>query len=95
MEQIQYNAVHIFNPPLDGLVILWIQTRIGLLIYYAIEVYNKPLFAIITTGQQHALSTEATNAALEQMLDYVTTLLNYRITYLASDMVVETHSDAS
>ena len=60
-------------PPLDASEILRIQSIVGLLLYYDQAVDNKLLVALIELGQQQATATEATNGAINQLLDYVTT----------------------
>ena len=46
-------------------------------------------------GQQQATATKATNDAINQLLDYVTTYPDDGITFRASDMVLSGHSDAA
>ena len=46
-------------------------------------------------GQQQATSTEATNDAINHLLDYVATYPAYGITFRVSDMVLSAHSDAA
>ena len=55
---------------------------------------NKILVALIKIGQQQASATEATNEAIEELLDYVTTYPNDGINYRSSNMVLAGHSDA-
>ena len=57
-------------------------------------VNNKMLVAISATGPQQASSTEDTNKAIHQILDYYATYPDYGILYRSSDMIIAGHSDA-
>ena len=46
-------------------------------------------------GKYQATATEATNDAINQLLDYVATYPADGITFRASDMVLSAHSDAA
>ena len=75
--------------------ILRVQSIVGPLIYYTRAVENKLLVAMSELGQQQSTATEATNNAINQLLDYVATYTADGITFLASDMVLSYHSDAA
>jgi len=90
----QFAAEEDTSPSLDGAGILRVQGIVGSLLYYARAVNNKLLVALNAIGSEQATATEATNAAIDQLLDYVATYPNDGITYRASDMVLAAHSDA-
>ena len=52
------------------------------------------MVAINTIGTKHASSTEATNDAVHQLLDYLATYPDDGILYRASDMILVAQSDA-
>ena len=54
-------------PPLNAAVILRVQSIVGALLY------NKLLVVLSELDQQKASATEATNDAINQILDYVAT----------------------
>jgi hypothetical protein len=71
-----------------------VQAIVGALLYYVHAVDNKLLVALIKLGQPQAAATEATNNAVDQLLDYAATYL-HGITYRASDMILSAHSDTA
>ena len=71
-----------------------VQGIVGALLYHDRAVHNRLLVGLIAIGAQQASATEKTTVAIDQILDHVTTYPNNGITYRASDMVLETHSDA-
>ena len=82
------------RPPLDAAGIKRVQGIFSALLCYGVRVDNKLLVALSTIGSQKAAATEATADAIHQLLDYVFTYPNNRITYRSSDMVLAGHSDA-
>ena len=82
------------SPALDHAGVRRIQAIVGALLYYARAVDNKLLVALSAIGAQQASATEATAAAIGQLLDYCATYPSDGIVYRASDMVLCAHSDA-
>ena len=82
------------SPPLDEAVIKRIQEIIGAFLFYGRAADNKLLVTLNLIGTQQAAATEATNEAINQMLDYLDTYPNDGIVYHASDMILAAHSDA-
>ena len=76
-------------------VVRRIQGIVGSLLYISRAVNNKPLIGLSTIGAKHANTTEATSAAIDQILDSVATYPNDGIIYCTSDMVLCGHSDAA
>jgi hypothetical protein len=64
------------SAPLDAAGIKCVQGIVGALLYYARAVDNKLLVAINSIGTQQAAATEATAAAISQLLNYVATYPN-------------------
>ena len=58
-----------------------VQAIVEALLYYARAVDNKLLVALSELGQQQASATEATNDAIDQLLDFVSTYPADGITY--------------
>ena len=65
-----------------------------MLLYYAWEVHNRLLVGLSAIGAQQLSATEQTTAAIDQILDHVSTYPNDGITYRSSDMILAAHSDA-
>ena len=82
------------SPPLDEAGIKRIQEIVGAVLLYGREFGNKLLVTLNTIGTQQAAATEATNAAVNQMLDYLTKYTNDTIVYVPSDMILAAHSDS-
>ena len=61
--------------------------------YYARLVHNIIFVGLRAIGAQQASATEQTAAAINQILDHVAKYPNDGITYLASEMILEAHSD--
>ena len=59
------------SPPLDEAGIKHIQAIVGAVLFYGRAVDNKLLFTLNSIGTQQAASTEATNEAVNPMLDYI------------------------
>ena len=81
-------------PPLDEGGIKLIQAIVRNVLFYGRSFDNKLLVTLNSIGTQQAEATEATNEAVNQMLDYLPTYPNYGIVYRASDMILAAHSDA-
>jgi hypothetical protein len=72
-----------------------LQQIIGSILYYARAVDNTMLMALSALASAQAHATEDTAKALVHFLNYCTTHPDATIRYLASDMVLHVHSDAS
>ncbi len=68
----QLTHVNPYSPPLSTEGVLRSQGIIGALLYYAHAVDNKLLATLSTLSSQQATATEATDAAMNQLLDYFT-----------------------
>jgi hypothetical protein len=79
------------TPPLSKKQCINIKKITGSVLYYTRELY--PTFKGITTEQTKA--TEKTQAASDQLLDYLASHPDVTIWYHASDMMLHIHSDAS
>ena len=82
------------SPPLDEAGIKRIQAIVGAVIFYGRAVDNKLLVTLNSIGTQKASATEATNEAVNQILDYLATYLHDGVMYRASNMILAAHSDA-
>jgi hypothetical protein len=83
------------SAPLNATGIKHVQGIVGALLYYARAVEKKLLVALNAIGTQQAAATEATAAAISQLLDYVATYPNDGTIYRSSDMILAAHSDAA
>jgi hypothetical protein len=85
-----HNLSHVdpYSPPLSTEGVKRIQGIIGALLYYAHAVDNKLLATLSTLRSQQATATEATNVAMNQLLDYLTTYPDSGTTYRASNMTL-------
>jgi hypothetical protein len=83
-----------YSPPLSTEDVKRIQGIIGALLYYACAVDNKLLATLSTLSSQQATVTEATNVAMNQLLDYLATYPDNGTAYCASDMILCTHANA-
>ncbi len=91
----QLTHVDPYSPPLSTEGVKRIQGIIGALLYYACAVNNKLLATLSTLSSQQATATEAINAAMNQLLDYLTTYPDDGTTYCASNVILCTHANAS
>ena len=82
------------SPPLDEAGIKRIQSIVGAVLFYGRDVKNKLLVTLNSIGTQQVASKEATNEAVNQMLDYLSTYSNDEIVYHASYMILAAHSNA-
>ena len=90
----QYTHIETPTPKLDPKGVLRIQAIVGALLFYGRAVDNNLLVALNTIGSQQAQATEATNDAMDTLLDYVATYPDDGILYRASDMILAAHADA-
>jgi hypothetical protein len=81
--------------PLSNKQIKCVQDIVSTLLYYGRAVDPTILPAISTIASRQAQSTETMADACHQLLDYATTHPNAGICYLASNMILAIHTDAS
>jgi hypothetical protein len=89
----QLTHVDSYSPPLSTEGVKRVQGIIGTLLHYACAVDNKLLASLSTLSSQQATATEATNVAMNQLLNYLATYLDNGTTYRASDMIHCAHAD--
>jgi hypothetical protein len=82
------------TPPLIAQQCLTIQKVTGSVLYYARAVDPIVLMPPNDIATEQTKATEKTQAAINQMLDYLATHPDATIRYHASDMVLHIHSDA-
>ena len=80
--------------PLEKEGIRSVHMIVGALLWVGQAVNNKLLVALSVIGSQQSTSTEETNKAIHQLLDYSATYPNDGIIYRSSDMVLAGHSYA-
>jgi hypothetical protein len=90
----QLTHVDPYSPPLSIEGVKRIQGIIGTLLYYARAVDKKLLATLSTLSSQQATATEATNVAINQLLDYFATHPDDGSTYCTSDMILCAHTNA-
>jgi hypothetical protein len=83
------------RPPLAVKQCLNIQKVTVSVLYYAKEVDPTVLMRLNDTATEKTKATEKTQAATNQLLDYLATHPGATIIYHASDMILHIHSDAS
>jgi hypothetical protein len=83
------------TPPLTAQQCLTIQKVTGSVLYYARAVYPTVLMPLNDIATEQTKVTEKTQAATNQLLDYLATHPDATIRYHASDMILHIHSDAS
>jgi hypothetical protein len=83
------------TPPLTAQQCLTIQKVTGSVLYYARSVDPTILMPLNDTTTEQTKATEKTQAATNQLLDYLSTHPDAAIRYHASDMILNIHSDAS
>ena len=91
----QFAANESDSPKLPPAGVLHIQQVVGSLLYYALAVDCTLLVAL---GDLAAVQTQATEKTLEKtiwLLNYAASNPDASITYVAGDMCLHTHSDAS
>jgi hypothetical protein len=83
------------TPPLTAQQCLTIQKVTGSVLYYARAVDPTVLMQLNDIATEQTKATEKTQAATNQMLDYLATHPDAKIRYHASNMILHIHSDAS
>jgi hypothetical protein len=83
------------TPPITVQKCLTIQKVTGSVLYYAREVDPNVLMPLNDIATEQTKATEKTQAATNQMLDYLATHPDATIQYHASDMILHIHSYAS
>jgi hypothetical protein len=83
------------TPPLTATQCLTIQKVTGSVLYYARAVDPTVLMPLNDIATEQTKETEKTQAATNQLLDYLATHPDANIRYHASDMILHIHSDAS
>jgi hypothetical protein len=83
------------TPLLTDQQCLTIQKVTGSVLYYARAMDPTVLMPLNDIGTEQTKATEKTQAAMNQLLDYLATHLDAIIRYHASDMILQIHSDAS
>jgi hypothetical protein len=83
------------TPPLAAKKCLTIQKVTGSVLYYARAVDSTVLMPINNIATEQTKATEKTQAATNQLLDYLATHPDATIRYHASYMILHIHSDAS
>jgi hypothetical protein len=83
------------TPPLTAKQCLTIQRFTGSVLYYARAVDPTVLMPLNDIAMEQTKATEKTEAATNQLLDYLATHPDTTIRYHASDMILHIHSDAS
>jgi hypothetical protein len=86
---------HDLSPTLPPDRIKRIQQIVGTIMYYARAVDITTLVALSSIAAEQAQATEQTEQHVHTLLDYLATHNNATIRYVASDMVLNIHSDAS
>jgi hypothetical protein len=82
-------------PPLTAKKCLTIQKVTGSVLYYARAVDPTFIMPINDIATEQTKATGKTQAATNQLLDYLVTRPDATIRYHASDMILHIHSDAS
>jgi hypothetical protein len=83
------------TPPLTAQQCLTIQKVTGSVLYYARAVDPTVLMPLNDIATEQTKATEKTQAATNQLLDYMATHPDTTIRYHASDMILHIQSDAS
>jgi hypothetical protein len=82
------------TPPLTAKQCLNIHKVTGSVLYYARAVYPTVLMPLNEIATEQKKATGKKQAATNQLLDYLATHPDATIRYHASDMILNTHSDA-
>ena len=72
-----------------------IQGVVGSILFYACSVDSTSLVGLNTISMQQTSATENTLKITEELLDYAATHPDAKIRYIASDMIIQIHTDAS
>jgi hypothetical protein len=83
------------TPPLTAKQCLTIQKVTGSILYYARAVDPAVLMPLNDIATEQTKATEKTQAATNQLLDYLATHPDATIRYHASELILHIHSDAS
>jgi hypothetical protein len=83
------------TPPLTAKQCLNIQKVTGSVLYHARAVDPTVSMSLNDIATEQTKATEKTQAATNQVLDYLVTHPDATIRYHASDMILHIHSDAS
>ena len=83
------------SPPLSPAGIKHVQDIVGALLYYAQAVDPTLAAALSSIAARHAKGTTAVQQACDQLLDYVATHPHASLKFIASDMALAVHTDAS
>jgi hypothetical protein len=83
------------TPPLTAKQCLTIQKVTGSVLYYARAVDPAVLMPLNDIAMEQTKAAEKTQAATNQLLNYLATHPDATIRYHASDMILHIHSDAS
>jgi hypothetical protein len=83
------------TPPLTAQQCLTIQNVTGSVLYYARAVDPTVLMPLNDIATEQTKATEKTQAATNQLLDYLATHPDATLRYQASDMILHIHSNAS
>jgi hypothetical protein len=83
------------TPPLTATQCLTIQKVTGSVLYYARAMDPTVLMPLNDIATEHTKATEKTQAATNQLLDYLATHPDATIRCHASNMILHIHSDAS
>jgi hypothetical protein len=92
---IQYAPAPDTTAALDAKDTKHVQEVLGMLLFYARAVDSTLLPAIGTLASQQAHGTKATLEALTQLLNYCAMHPDAKVHFIASDMVLHVHSNAS
>jgi hypothetical protein len=93
--KIQYAEDPDTSPRLPKSAVTRIQQIIGTFLFYARAVDSTMLAALSTLSSEQASATENTEAAVQHFLNYCATHPDAKVRYVASDMILRIHSDAS
>ena len=83
------------SPQLAKDCIRHIQDVVGTLLYYARAVDPTLLATLSQIASRQSTATEEVSTMIKKILNYVATHPNARIRYVASDMILNLHSDTS
>ena len=83
------------SAPFDSSRIKHVLEAIGVILYHERALNSSLITALNTLGTKQASATENTIIVLTQLLDYCVTYPNPTLRFVASDMVLRIHSDAS
>ena len=81
--------------PLEKTDITYLQRVVGKFLYYARAIDNTMLHALNDIATATSNGTEATLAAVEYFLNYAASNPDGKIRYIASEMILQTISDAA